>query len=100
MTNFATIINKVVWQIASDMNYYYPFGEIIQQFLNRVANVNYTTLQEYVDIYGYGNSSDTVINNRQISVLPLAHPRQIGALGAHSKKWNIAHQNGKKKNKT
>jgi hypothetical protein len=67
-------------------------GDIpIQQFLNRVANVNYTTLQEFVDIYGYGNSSDTIINNRKISVLPLAHPRQIGALGAHSEKWNIAH---------
>ena len=47
--------------------------------------------QEYVDIYGYGNSSDTIINNRKISVLPLAHPRQIGALGAHSEKWNNAH---------
>ena len=67
-------------------------GDIpIQQFLNRVANVNYTTLQEFVDIYGYGNSSDTIINNRKISVLPLAHPRQIGALGAHSEKWNNAH---------
>ena len=73
-------------------------GDIpIQQFLNRVANVNYTTLQEYVDIYGYGNSSDTIINNRKISVLPLAHPRQIGALGAHSEKWNTAHHKWEKR---
>ena len=67
-------------------------GDIpIQQFLNRVTNVNYTTLQEYVDIYGYGNSSESTIKNRKISVLPLAHPRQIGALGAHSEKWNNTH---------
>ena len=68
-------------------------GDIpIQQFLNRVTNVKYATLQDYVDIYGYGNSSDTLINNRKISVLPLAHPRQIGALGAHSERWYITHR--------
>ena len=67
-------------------------GDIpIQQFLNRVAEVNYSSLQEYVDLYGYGNCSQTTINGRSIKVLPLAHPRQIGALGAHSEKWNQAH---------
>ena len=67
-------------------------GDIpIKQFLNKVAQVDYSTLQEYVDIYGYGNSSETVIDNRTINILPLAHPRQIGALGSHSEKWNLAH---------
>jgi len=69
-----------------------PLGDIpIKQFLNAVANVDYNSLQEYTDKYGYGTPTDVVINNRKIRVLPLAHPRQIGALGAHSEKWNLAH---------
>lgn len=68
-------------------------GDIpIAQFLNEVANVPYFSLQEYVDLYGYGNATDVMIGNRKIKVLPLAHPRQIGALGAHSEKWNKLHQ--------
>ena len=68
-------------------------GDIpIQQFLNKVANVDYTCLQEYTKRYGrYGKKSQTVINGKSITILPLAHPRQIGALGAHSEKWNQAH---------
>lgn len=68
-------------------------GDIpIAQFLNEVANVPYSSLQEYVDLYGYGTPTDVMIDNRKIKVLPLAHPRQIGALGAHSEKWNKLHQ--------
>ena len=68
-------------------------GDIpIAQFLNEVADVPYTSLQEYVDLYGYGTATDVTIDNRKIKVLPLAHPRQIGALGAHSEKWNRLHQ--------
>ena len=68
-------------------------GDIpIKQFLNIIASVNYTSLQEYKDIYGYGNPMDIIINDRTIKVLPLAHPRQIGALGAHSDKWYETHQ--------
>lgn len=63
----------------------------IQQFLNKVANVNYTSLQEYMNLHGYGKRSQVVINGKSITILPLAHPRQIGALGAHSEKWNQAH---------
>ena len=67
-------------------------GDIpIEQFLRRVSDVPYSTLQEYVDRYGYGNSSDVTIHQKHIRVLPLAHPRQIGALGAHSEKWHKAH---------
>ena len=67
-------------------------GDIpIKQFLNRVAKVDYASLQEYADIFGYGNQSSVIIDGRTISVLPLAHPRQIGALGSHSEKWNVAH---------
>lgn len=68
-------------------------GDIpIAQFLNAVANVPYHSLQEYVDLYGYGTVTDAVIDGRTIKILPLAHPRQIGALGAHSEKWNNLHR--------
>ena len=64
----------------------------ILQFLNRIAKVNYKSIQEYVDLYGYGNSSQTSINGKTYNILPLVHPRQIGALGAHSGKWYKYHQ--------
>ena len=67
-------------------------GDIpIQQFLNRITDVNYTSLQEYVNQYGYGNPSKAIINGKNMHVLPLAHPRQIGALGAHNEKWFQCH---------
>ena len=72
-------------------------GDIpIAQFLNEVDTVPYKTLQEYVDLYGYGNPTEIKIDGRTIQVLPLAHPRQIGALGAHSEKWNKLHQDWEK----
>ena len=68
-------------------------GDIpIQQFLNKVANVEYTSLLDYRKLYGYGNPSDVVINGKTMKVLPLAHPRQIGGLGYHSKDWKDIHQ--------
>jgi hypothetical protein len=77
----------------SQANLLILLGDIpIAQFLNVVADVPYTSLQEYVDLNGYGTATDAVIVGRTIKVLPLAHPRQIGALGAHSEKWNKLHQ--------
>jgi hypothetical protein len=68
-------------------------GDIpIGQFLNRVADVPFSTLGEYVDLYGYGNPTQIEIAGKQLQVLPLAHPRQIGALGTHSEKWYLLHQ--------
>ena len=68
-------------------------GDIpIAQYLNKVADVPYSTLGAYVDLYGYGNATDAVINGTTIKVLPLAHPRQIGALGTHSEKWHMMHR--------
>ncbi len=67
-------------------------GDIpIKQFLNRVADVKYTSLQEYEELYGYGTCTEALINNRAMRILPLAHPRQIGALGLHSNKWHQLH---------
>jgi len=76
----------------SQANLLVLLGDIpIEQFLRRVSDVPYSTLQEYVDRYGYGNPSDAMIRGKNIKVLPLAHPRQIGALGAHSERWHRAH---------
>lgn len=67
-------------------------GDIpIRQFINQVADVKYKNLQEYVELYGYGSCSPVTINRRIYNVLPLAHPRQIGALGSHSAKWHKLH---------
>ena len=68
-------------------------GDIpIAQYLKKVSDVPYSTLGEYTELYGYGNPTEAVINGKVIKVLPLAHPRQIGALGAHSERWNQAHR--------
>ena len=67
-------------------------GDIpIKQFLNRVADVDYNSLSEYADLYGYGSKTQVIINGKSITVIPFAHPRQIGGLGAYSKKWNQLH---------
>lgn len=68
-------------------------GDIpIRQFINRVTDVKFKTLQEYVDLHGYGKCSPVVIHGKEYRLLPLAHPRQIGALGAHSEKWYRLHE--------
>ena len=72
-------------------------GDIpIAQYLKKVADVPYSTLGEYVDLYGYGKTTEVIICGKTVKVLPLAHPRQIGALGAHSEKWHKAHHNWEK----
>ena len=76
-------------------------GDIpIAQYLRRVSDVPYSTLGEYVQLYGYGNATETIIGDKKIKVLPLAHPRQIGALGAHSESWHIAHKSWEKQIKS
>lgn len=68
-------------------------GDIpIKQFLNKVADVEYKSLKDYVDLYGYGEITKATINGRTINILPLAHPRQIGALGGHNKDWFDKHK--------
>ena len=72
-------------------------GDIpIAQYLKQVADVPYSTLQEYCDLYGYGDRSLVSIQGKTIDVLPMAHPRQIGALGAHSERWHDAHREWEK----
>ena len=68
-------------------------GDIpIAQYLKKVADIPYSSLGEYVELYGYGTKTETTIQGKTIQVLPLAHPRQIGALGAHSEKWFLMHK--------
>ena len=74
-------------------------GDIpIRQYLNTVADVPFSTLQEYVNLYGYGTAKEVTIAGKTIHVLPLAHPRQIGALGAHSEKWCRTHMEWERRN--
>ena len=81
----------------SDARLLVLLGDIpIKQFLKTVADIPYSSLQEYVDLYGYGNESDVIIGGRAMKVLPLAHPRQIGALGYHSNTWYQMHQEWEK----
>lgn len=69
-------------------------GDIpIAQYLKKVTDVPYSSLGEYVELFGYGTKTEVIIQGRTIQVLPLAHPRQIGALGAHSEKWFLMHKN-------
>lgn len=82
----------------SDARLLVLLGDIpIKQFLKRVADIPYSSLQEYVDLYEYGNPTDVAIQGKTIKVLPLAHPRQIGALGYHSETWYRMHQEWEKK---
>ena len=82
----------------SDSRLLVLLGDIpIKQFLNVVADVPYSSLQEYVNLYEYGNPTDVTIQGRTIKVLPLAHPRQIGGLGLHNKNWHKMHQDWEKK---
>lgn len=71
----------------------------IGQYLRKVADIPFSTLQEYVDLFGYGNPTNVTIHGKDIRVLSIAHPRQIGALGAHSEKWCHAHMEWEKKKK-
>ena len=68
-------------------------GDIpIAQYLKCVAEVDFSSLQEFTERYGYGNTVSVQIHDRIVDILPLAHPRQIGALGTHSEKWYLLHQ--------
>ena len=76
-------------------------GDIpIKQFLNAVASVDYKTLQEYKERYGYGIPTETVIDGKNYKILPLAHPRQIGGLGSHNSNWYDEHQKWETKQKS
>ncbi len=85
---------------SSQANMIVLLGDLpIKQFLYKVAQIEFDSLQGYVDRYGYGQPTDICINEKNYSVIPLAHPRQIGALGTHSEKWYMQHQEWMKNKK-
>lgn len=68
-------------------------GDIpIKQFLNIVTEVDYKSLLDYKNQYGYGKPTEAMINGHTYKILPLAHPRQIGGLGSHSEGWFYEHK--------
>ena len=72
-------------------------GDIpIKQYLNRVSDVKFNSLYEYSNRYGYGNIMNVIIKEKVFRIIPLAHPRQIGALGAYNKNWLNAHSEWEK----
>ena len=73
-------------------------GDIaIGQFLHKAAKVPYRSLEDYCEEFGYGVRSQVTLRGKQIEVLPVAHPRQIGVFGAYNEKWHQAHMEWKKK---
>lgn len=72
----------------------------IKQFLKKIAKVPYSSLNQYVKLYGYGNATDVSLDNYNIKVLPFAHPRQVGALGTYKKYWFNKHQEWEKSRET
>ncbi|MBQ4100366.1 MAG: hypothetical protein IJC83_02335 [Oscillospiraceae bacterium] len=64
----------------------------ISQYLKKVADISYSTLGEYYRLYGYGVTTDVTIGGKNFKILPLVHPRQIGALGTCNKRWFNIHK--------
>ena len=55
---------------------------------------NYKKLLDFGDTaQDYGRLHLVRINGQDYKILPLVHPRQAGALGKSSKKWNELHKN-------
>ena len=83
-------------------DYRFPFGER----LHRLVQEDRTPKKVFVlGVYASAvhalwmkdgkikcRAMDVTIQGKTIKVLPLAHPRQIGALGTHSEKWYQMHQ--------
>jgi len=68
-------------------------GDIpIKQYLKHVSNIDFSSLREYVNKYGYGEPVALQIAGRSLNVIPIAHPRQIGGLGRSNKFWYGEHK--------
>lgn len=64
----------------------------ISQYLKKVADIPYSTLGEYYRLYGYGVPTEITISGKTFEIIPLVHPRQIGALGTCNKRWFNIHK--------
>lgn len=80
--------------LASQANLLILLGDIpFKKYLTRVGeNLSLgNSLDEYARQYGYGHVSQVLIDGKCFSLLPLAHPRQIGGLGSYNQKWRDLH---------
>lgn len=64
----------------------------IKQYLKFVSEIDFSSLREYTEKYGYGTSYPVIIDDIEIEVIPIAHPRQIGGLGGSNKFWFEEHK--------
>jgi len=72
-------------------------GDIpIKQYLKYVSNIEYGNLREYTEKYGYGTPHMTAIEDIEIEVIPISHPRQIGGLGRSNQFWFEEHKKWEK----
>lgn len=73
-------------------------GDIpIKQFLKYIADIDFNSLREYTEKYGYGNPYYIRIHGVDLEVIPLAHPRQIGGLGRSNVCWLEEHKRWEEK---
>ena len=63
----------------------------MKQYLKKVADVPYNSLNEYIKEYGYGADTVVTIGGKQFKLIPLVHPRQIGGLGFHNPELKRLH---------
>jgi uracil-DNA glycosylase len=63
--------------------------EPVKWFLNYCSDCK---TQKLSDFDAYGARIKTIISGREYDVIPLAHPRQIAAMGKSSQKWYALHQ--------
>ena len=67
-------------------------GDIpMKQYLKKVADVPYNSLNEYIKEYGYGADTVVTIGGKQFKLIPLVHPRQIGGLAFHNSELKRLH---------
>ncbi len=67
-------------------------GDIpVSQYLKNVAEVPYSTLGEYVDMYGYGNSTEVTNGEKSKGASSCSYGTE---LWVHSEKWKSMHKSG------
>ena len=66
--------------------------EPIKWFLNHFDN-RYQRLSDFGETPDtYGQLHPVTLDERELKVLPLVHPREAGRLGSHSAKWSGLHE--------
>ena len=69
--------------------------EPINQFLKNVTDVPYSSLNEYIRLYGYGVPTNVSIYGKLIQILPLAAPRRLDPKCSKNQDYIYLHQKWK-----